>query len=328
MTCRVAIIAYEGCSAGVLMSAADVFSHANLLAQSLDPQMEKPFHVQLVTQDGASVRSSNGYPLPVNGDLSLIQPGDIALFHGTPLADEEQTRQALRRWPSLTSWLQANLPQLRLFACNYSGSQLLGEQGLWQASPPSIRQRLMDMFKDNSSSSVMGIQAENVLCVPLNTSFVDLCMSVVARFSGSNFARNVAREMAVDYSLSPADGFLSRNILGSSLVGNANSLVSRAEAWIQANLSREVKVEDVAQQMAVSTRTLIRHFQEQINQTPQGYIQQLRIEKCKLLLATTSLKFSQIVDRCGYSDESALRKLFKKTCQVSPSEYRRQFTDK
>ena len=53
--------------------------------------------------------------------------------------------------------------------------------------------------------------------------------------------------------------------------------------------------------------------------------QKLRIERSKILLETTQLRFSEIVQRCGYQDESAFRRLFKRYCQMTPREYRQRF---
>lgn len=75
----------------------------------------------------------------------------------------------------------------------------------------------------------------------------------------------------------------------------------------------------------MSPRTLIRRFQNVLGEAPQGFTQMLRIEKSRVLLETTQLSFPEIVQRCGYNDESAFRRLFKRHCQLSPRDYRRRF---
>ena len=62
-----------------------------------------------------------------------------------------------------------------------------------------------------------------------------------------------------------------------------------------------------------------------LSRSSQAFTQKLRIEKCKILLETTTLRFGDIAQRCGYNDESALRRLFKRYCQLSPRDYRQRF---
>ena len=135
------------------------------------------------------------------------------------------------------------------------------------------------------------------------------CHQFIERVCGSNLAR------LVNYRRTESDLPLEDRVLAT---------LTRAEQWIQTNLARNITVEELAKQMAMSSRTLVRRFQTYLGQSPQKYIQQTRLERCKMLLQTTSLSFSQIVEACGYTDESALRKLFKKSVSLSPSEYRKK----
>jgi transcriptional regulator GlxA family with amidase domain len=102
-------------------------------------------------------------------------------------------------------------------------------------------------------------------------------------------------------------------------------VVNKAEQWLRKNLHKEFKVEDIASHVAVSPRTLIRRFQNSLQESPQSLTQKLRIEKSKILLETTQLSLGEIIRRCGYQDESAFRRLFKRHCALSPREYRRRF---
>lgn len=54
----------------------------------------------------------------------------------------------------------------------------------------------------------------------------------------------------------------------------------------------------------------------------------LRLETGKVLLANTNYRLTQILERIGYDDESAFRRLFKRDTNLSPREYRRRFGGK
>ncbi|MFP8968368.1 GlxA family transcriptional regulator [Pokkaliibacter sp. CJK22405] len=319
MTCTLSLITYPGIAQGPLLSAAELLNHANHVATSLDEASGQVFKLQFIAAEGEAAPCSLGYPLPCDGGFDQIPPNSIVLFHANTLAALLERDRQQHAGMDFSEWLRTHLSRLWLFACNFEGSRLLADQGLWQSAPATLRQRISEMFKEQGREGSFGIHADNVICTPDGSAMADLCMAVLEKYCGKNFARTVAQDYGNAYRPSALSSYLAQRFSGGS------ALVARAEAWIQANLTRDVKVEELASHLAVSSRTLIRHFQEHVQLSPQQYLQQLRIEKCKLLLSTTSLRFSQIVDRCGYSDESALRKVFKKACHLSPSEYRKQF---
>ena len=50
-----------------------------------------------------------------------------------------------------------------------------------------------------------------------------------------------------------------------------------------------------------------------------------RAQRAKALLETTHLSFDEVVERCGYSDVSSFRKLFKRATTLTPADYRERF---
>jgi len=108
---------------------------------------------------------------------------------------------------------------------------------------------------------------------------------------------------------------------------DTNDLVKKCIRWIKDHLEDDFRLDDLASFVTVSTRTLIRHFRRYTGVSPQEYIQKLRIEKSKLLLETTTLSINEIINKCGYYDESSFRRLFKRHTHLSPRDYRRQFSN-
>lgn len=83
---------------------------------------------------------------------------------------------------------------------------------------------------------------------------------------------------------------------------------------------------NIADQLQVSQRTLVRRFQQATGEGPLAYAQRMRVEVAKQLLETTALSFEGIVERVGYTDVSSFRRLFKRETHLSPREYRRRFS--
>ena len=83
-------------------------------------------------------------------------------------------------------------------------------------------------------------------------------------------------------------------------------------------------MEDLAEELAVSTRTLIRHFKDTTGGTPSSYAQALRLERAKRLLEETPMALDGIAEQVGYGDSSTLRRAVRRDTGLSPAEYRKR----
>lgn len=82
---------------------------------------------------------------------------------------------------------------------------------------------------------------------------------------------------------------------------------------------------DLAAHCSTSPRTLLRRFQKALGVSPVQYAQQLRVDRAKALLESSTLSLEDITGRCGYADVSTFSAVFKRWAQVTPREYRTRF---
>lgn len=104
-----------------------------------------------------------------------------------------------------------------------------------------------------------------------------------------------------------------------------HSLTEKAEHFINEQLHRDFNVAEVAQACGTSERSLHRHFRAHFGISPLEHIQHLRVERAKTMLETSLLSFDEVVERCGYSDVSSFRKLFKRATTLTPGDYRERY---
>ena len=69
-------------------------------------------------------------------------------------------------------------------------------------------------------------------------------------------------------------------------------------------------------------------FTQMIGETPLAYLQQHRLRLASQHLRQGQFSIQQIAHKVGYSSETAFSQTFKRTFDLTPSQYRQQFQSK
>ncbi|NQZ82746.1 MAG: helix-turn-helix transcriptional regulator [Colwellia sp.] len=93
--------------------------------------------------------------------------------------------------------------------------------------------------------------------------------------------------------------------------------------FIHENYFRQIFLVELADLAQLSEFHFCRMFKENLAQTPQEYLTQVRIERVKELLSTTKLPLTEVALRCGFSSQSHMGRYFKKLIGISPMQYRK-----
>ena len=104
----------------------------------------------------------------------------------------------------------------------------------------------------------------------------------------------------------------------------AHAGVAAAVAYVRSNCTEQVRVGDVAAAASMSVVQLERATRRIIGMSVRQLLVRFRVEHAVGLLATTELTLSDIASRCGYYDQSALTRQFRRVVGVSPGAYRSQ----
>ncbi|EJE50839.1 transcriptional regulator containing an amidase domain and an AraC-type DNA-binding HTH domain [Acidovorax sp. CF316] len=150
---------------------------------------------------------------------------------------------------------------------------------------------------------------------------VDLAIALVRHAFGEELARAFATVMAPDHQR--AQAALQANAQ-QHIPATRDSTLARAIAWMEAHLEEPYSLERLAQAASVSTRTLLRHFQAELAQSPLDYLHALRCARAKVMLEVTLESVSSIAVACGYADPAAFRRIFVRHVGTPPAEYRKR----
>ena len=102
-----------------------------------------------------------------------------------------------------------------------------------------------------------------------------------------------------------------------------NVYVNRSLEFISNNYSKDITISDIANAVNISNSYLRKLFAKELHLSPQTAITQKRIAVPKALLQNQNLQVNLIAEMCGFSDQSAFSKAFKKKVGVSPLDYRK-----
>ena len=92
--------------------------------------------------------------------------------------------------------------------------------------------------------------------------------------------------------------------------------------WIDQHVGYDLKVDEIARQVGLSSTIFYKRFHEEVHVTPGEYLTQRRIHKAKALLADPSQSITTIAHSLGYSSSQYFATIFKKITGVTPRAYR------
>jgi AraC family transcriptional regulator len=95
--------------------------------------------------------------------------------------------------------------------------------------------------------------------------------------------------------------------------------------YIEAHLSENVSLEDLAHLLDFSSYHFMRLFRQATGQSPYQFILERRVERAKALLQKTELPLAQVALESGFAHQSHLSRVFKQHLGLTPKSYRQKF---
>ena len=92
--------------------------------------------------------------------------------------------------------------------------------------------------------------------------------------------------------------------------------------YIQAHLSEEMTLPQIAQSTNISPNEALRCFRSVVGSSPIQYVRLLRLQKAAGLLSSTDQPISDIAFQCGFQEMSYFAKVFRQWQGCTPSAYR------
>lgn len=287
--------------------------------------IEPRFRARLLTLDGQPYRQANGTTIVPHGRLDE-QPHPQIVIVPELIIDRNAPLPAT--YPALAEWIRVAYEGGAIVTSVCSGTLLLALTGLLDGKEATTHWGYCDALARRFPRIV--VRKERIL-VPVGeghriitaggaSSWYDLLLYLVARFCGSDRAREVAKTYLVqahNEGQLPYAGLAARR-------QHEDQLVAQAQLWLADNYQTASPVAALAARSGLTERGFLKRFRAATGLSPMEYVQVLRVEEAKHLLETTDRPVDEVAADVGYVEPASFRRLFRRMVGLAPSEYRRR----
>ena len=306
---RLDILAYEGCQILDVAGPAAVFGAANAAA-------DRPvYDLRVVSPDGGLVRSNCGVAL----DSRKIggQPDTLLVAGGSRGLKAAMTRPDLRRW------LCRVAPGTRRFGSVCTGAFVLAAAGLLDGRRVATHWASCERLARGFPS--LEVDAESLYVVDGKiwtsagvTTGIDMALALVETDLGGALANLIARDFVL-YARRPGYQSQFSPLLQAQTVAEAP--FAELIEWMQTHLDRKLDVPELAARAGLSERSFYRRFTETTGKTPAHFVESLRLDAARTLLAG-DLPIKAIAGKVGLSSSARLGQAFERRFGMAPSLFR------
>lgn len=101
-------------------------------------------------------------------------------------------------------------------------------------------------------------------------------------------------------------------------------MVRQAMRFLHDHVSARLSIEQIADAVGVSRRTLDRRFLDAVDRTPADELLLIRLKRAQKLLRNTSLTIPEVAEKAGFTDHRHQARCFRRKYGMSPGQYRKK----
>ncbi|NIH83484.1 GlxA family transcriptional regulator [Amycolatopsis granulosa] len=274
------------------------------------------YRFDVCTENPGPVATTAGYAMHVSRGLSALGDADTVIIPGwspveAPLSG--RVRRAL---------LRAHARGARLVTI-CAGVFALARTGLLDGRSATTHWERADQLQREFPQikvelDVLYVDHGDVATSAGAGAGVDLCLHLVRKDHGAEYAALIARHMVMP---PHRDGGQAQFVPPAPPEDDLDGLLE----WAGERLGTPLSVADLAAHLNVSPRTLARRFAEQLGTSPGAWLLARRVAEARRLLEETELPVEAIAARVGLVSAVNLRRRFRDHVGTTPGAYRQAF---
>jgi AraC family transcriptional activator FtrA len=312
-TPSVVCLVYEGLSLFEAGVAAEVF------AQPRPEVGRELYRFAMAQTERGELRSQAGLRVRADGGLELLRDADLVVVPGWRDHREPPAKavvDALR---------QARAQGSRLLSI-CSGAFVLAATGLLDGRAATTHWRYAEAFRARFPlvelrPDVLYVDVGDVVTSAGSSAGIDACLHIVRQDHGFEVANLVARTMVTAAHRSGGQA----QFIPAPVAMRPVGLVAPVLDWARERLQTPLKVSEMAAKAAMSERSFLRHFHEQVGVSPVQWLRRERVALAQQLLESGGSRLEAVAASVGFGSASTLRSAFKDLLGAPPSQHRKQF---
>ena len=321
-TRRVVFVVFDDIQSLDLVGPLEIFHSANRLTP---PEAVAPYELVVASADGVPVRSHSGLTLACDEALGddIGRPGGIdtlVVVGGFGVVDA-------RRDPDLVATVRTIAASARRVTSVCTGAVLLAEAGLLDGRRATTHWASSDWFAEqypliDVDPDPIFVHDDRFWTSAGVTAGMDLALALVADDLGAPLAHDIASWLVM---FTRRPGGQSQFSASLRTAPAQRTDLADLQRWMVDHPGDDLTVGALAARVGMSPRHFARRFTAECGTTPARYVEDLRLERARHLLATTDLTVDAIARSIGLSGEAVLHRLFRRRLDATPTTYRRHF---
>lgn len=209
-----------------------------------------------------------------------------------------------------------------------TGAFLLAEAGCLAGARVTTHwwdaQKLADRFSDLCvDPDAIFIQSGRIWSSAGVTAGIDLALALVERDHGRKTALTIARHLVVPRMRPGGQSQYSAELEAQAV---ADQRLTRLVEAVRAEPQASWSVEEMADRLAVTRRTLTRLCRSKLDLSPAALVERLRLDQARQALVETDKPLEHIAEDSGFTSLQRMDRAFARRLGIAPREFRTRFT--
>ncbi len=318
---HVSVIVPEG--PVVLSSVVGVFKLFGQVNNFLKDQGVDPFYeIQLVGISKKTELYDGIFSIKPHVTIDKVKETDLVVV--TTIMGDMSHSLAINN--DFVPWIQSMYTKGAEVASLCMGAFLLAETGLLNGKQATTHwigtEAFQQMFPEVDFQPEKIITDEKGLYTSGGAySFLNLLIYLIEKYNGRDLAILSSKLFEIDIDRFNQSEFF----IFESQKGHGDEMIQKVQDYVEANYSRQMSIDELADIVSLSKRNFIRRFKKATQNTPFEYIQRVKVEAAKKSFERTGKNVNEVMMDVGYLDSKAFRGVFKKITGCSPTEYRTKY---
>lgn len=270
------------------------------------------FRWDVLSVDGKPVACSNGVPVMVDGSIQGAQPEGM-IFVCSGVEPEDQISS------SLGDWIRSLWRRGRTVGGLCTGAYALAKAGILKDRRFTLHWEniagFAETFPDLTAARQVFCIDDRIMTCAGGVAAAELMLKLINDRFGHALSQEVMNMCLLTGRRTEAD---EQTTSLAARLGTRHEKLIEAVAFLESRIEEPFDLDACAEQLRLSRRQIERLFNRYLGLTPVRYMNDLRLQRGRALLAETDMSVTEVAIACGYASTSHFSKSFRAKYAVSP----------